>query len=248
VYRAYKTMTRRLPGDLWTYTAPWFEESRDYGSLTCEIIEEHYRGGQEKLICLHAISVDNKSRWFAVNVDQHGNDGPVQTAENLKAALGWYEDLRCLGFQPLLMDANGVGGYHLLVCLAGAVPTRVVHDFVHDLVQNYAEYGLRQAPDVYPGEPEVNPHRPYGSYWRLPGHHHTRDYWTRVWNGERWLEREEAIEDDPGNAWRFARLTSWLRGRITEADARHRWPRDFDYKINLCGEAEKPIGTARPAI
>ena len=194
VYRVYKTFDYRYPDRLWTFTGPWLEESRDYGSLTAEVIAEHYRGDQEKLICLHAISVENTSRWFAIDVDQHGNDGPVQAEENLKAALGWYEDLFYLGFKPLLMDANGLGGYHLLVCLAEPVPAVVVHDFVHELVQNYADHGLRLPPDVFPAEPEVNPHRPYGSYWRLPGHHHTRDYWTRVWDGSRWLEDEEAIE------------------------------------------------------
>jgi hypothetical protein len=192
VYRAYKTLDHRFPDRLLTYTAPWFEEAREFGSLTSEIAEEHYRGDQERLIGLHAISVENTSKWFAIDVDQHGDDGPVQAEENFKAALGWYEDLRYLGFRPLLMDANGVGGYHLLVCLSEPVPAKTLYAFVDELVQNYADYGLRKAPDVYPAEPEVNPHRPYGSWLRLPGRHHTSQHWTQVWGGDRWLADKEA--------------------------------------------------------
>ena len=187
VYRAYKTIDHRFPDRLLTYTAPWFEEAREFGSLRHAMVIEHYRGDQEKLVELHAISIDNESRWFVINMDQHDE-------ANLKAALGWYEDLQLLGFRPLLLDADGAGSYQLLVCLSEEVPSKTVHEFVTDFVQNFAEYGLRQAPRVIPAEPEVNPHCPYGSAWRLPGRHHTNDHWTKVWDGSRWLEDEEAIE------------------------------------------------------
>ena len=88
VYRAFKSPERRYLGQLITYTGPWLEESRDYGSLSCDVIERHYRGDDPgKLIGLHAISVENTSRWFAIDIDQHGEDGPVQSEENLAAAL-----------------------------------------------------------------------------------------------------------------------------------------------------------------
>jgi len=195
VYRIFKSPERRYLGHLITYTAPWFEDDRVYGSLNCNVIEEHYCGNDRgKLIGLHAISVENTSRWFAIDIDQHGDDGPVLGKENINAAFAWYGDLQVLGFKPLLLDANGAGGYHVLVCLSEEVSSRTVHGFVSDFVQNYADFGLKQAPAVFPGEPEVNPHRPYGSWWRLPGRHHTIEYWTKVWDGERWLEDQEAIE------------------------------------------------------
>lgn len=195
VYRAYKSLDRRRWNELITYTAPWFEDARDYGSLDRGVIERHFRGDDlAHLIGLHAISVDNKSRWIAIDVDQHGEDGPVLAEANLEAALGWYEDLRFLGFRPVLLDSNGAGGYHLLVCLSEAVPSQVVHGLVSEFVQNYTDYGLKQAPTVFPGEPEVNPHRPYGSWWRLPGRHHTNSHWTKVWGSDRWLEGQAAIE------------------------------------------------------
>ncbi len=195
VYRTYKSPERRFLGQLLTYTAPWFEDDRVFGSLDCNVIETHYCGNDVgKLIGVHAISIDNTSRWFAIDVDQHGDAGPVLVEQNLDAALAWYDDLRLLGFRPLLLDANGSGGFHLLVCLSEPASSRRVHDFVWAFVQNYTNFGLKQAPAVFPGEPEVNPHRPYGSWWRLPGRHHTNAHWTRVWGGSRWLEDREAIE------------------------------------------------------
>jgi hypothetical protein len=145
VYRAYKSLERRYPNQLLTYTAPWFEDAREFGSLTSAIIEEHYRSDQEKLIGLHAISVENTCRWFAIDVDQHGDDGPVLGEKNVDAAFSWYEELQEIGFHPVLVDANGAGGYHLLVCLSRAAPSGAVHGFLTDFVQDFRVYGLRKA-------------------------------------------------------------------------------------------------------
>ena len=195
VYRAYKLPNNRYLGEPITYTKPFLEEARDFGSQTRSIVEGHYRCGDPiELIGLHAISFDNTARWFVINVDQKDANGAILAEANANAAFGWYEDLKLLGFRPLLLDANEAGGYHLLVCLSEAIPSRRVHEFATDFVQNYADYGLAQAPEVYPSEPDLDPHRPYGSWWRLPGRHHTREFWTRVWDGERWLEDQEAIE------------------------------------------------------
>ena len=174
VYRGYKLPNNRYLGEPITYTKPFLEDARNFGSLTRGIVEEHYRGDDpSELVGLHAISIDNTSRWFVINVDQQNGYGAILAEANAKAAFGWYEDLRLLGFTPLLLDANGAGGYHLLVCLSHEVPSQRVHAFVTDFVQNFADYGLTQAPEVYPSEPELTPHTPYGSWWRLPGRHHT---------------------------------------------------------------------------
>lgn len=195
VYRGYKLPNNRYLGEPITYTKPFSEDAREFGSLTRGIVGEHYRGSDPGgLIGLHAISIDNSSRWFVLNVDQKDANGAILADANAKAAFGWYDDLKLLGFRPLLLDANGAGGYHVLVCLSDEVPSQRVHAFVTDFVQNYADYGLEKAPDVYPSEPEVNPHRPYGSWWRLPGRHHTREFRTRIWDGDKWLENQKVIE------------------------------------------------------
>jgi len=108
VYRGYKLPNNRYLGELITYTKPFLEEAREFGSLTRGIAEVHYRGDDPGgLIGLHAISIDNTSRWFVINVDQQDANGAILAEANAKAAFGWYEDLQLLGFKPLLLDANG---------------------------------------------------------------------------------------------------------------------------------------------
>ena len=153
VYRAYKLPNNRYLGEPITYTKPYHEEAREFGSLTREIVHQHYRCSYPgELIGLHAISVDNTSRWFVLNVDQQDANGRILAEANARAAFGWYEDLLALGFRPLMLDANGAGGYHVLVCLSEDVPSQTVHAFVTELVQNFADYGLERAPEVYPSE------------------------------------------------------------------------------------------------
>ena len=62
--------------------------------------------------------------------------------------------------------------------------------------QIFHNKGLDQKPDLFPGSQGSNH---YGSWLRLPGLHHTREHYTRVWNDEpyadtKWLEGHEAID------------------------------------------------------
>ena len=208
VYGSYLPMERRTPGKSNNYTAPALPLRRP-GVLTQDIIEEHYRGyGQGSLIGLHAISPDCTCKWFLVDIDQHGEDQAALAAANTKAALGWHAELQQRGFHPLLLDSNGRGGYHLLVILAEPVASQRVHAFATQFVQDFAARGLAQAPEVFPKQPDVNEQRRYGNWWRLPGRHHTRDHWTKVWDGTHWLEDQAAVEAILERHGRFARPDS----------------------------------------
>jgi hypothetical protein len=68
-----------------------------------------------------------------------------------------------------------------------------VFNFARWLIRDYQKYGLQSAPETFPKQPAINAQRPYGSWWRLPGRHHSRDHWTKVWNGAQWLEGNAAI-------------------------------------------------------
>ena len=194
VYGAYLPLASRVPGQSNNYTAP-NKALRVPGSLTTERIEEHYRGNdQGNLIGLHAISPDCRCKWLVVDIDQHGDDRAALAAANAKAAFGWYADLQQRGLHPLLLDSNGVGGFHLLVVLAEPVASQRVHAFATQFIQDYAARGLAQAPEVFPKQPDVNEQRRYGNWWRLPGRHHTRDHWTKTWDGTRWLEDQAAVD------------------------------------------------------
>jgi hypothetical protein len=187
-----------------SYTAP-AKTRRGQVFLTKDVLVRHYCGRRpEHVIGLHTTSPENTSLWGGPEVDWHG---PQSTAPavNLAAALAWYDKLVGLGFTPLLTDSNGVGGYHgPLVLFAEPAPTGRVFAFVRATIADHARHGLPNPPEIFPKQASVKPGG-YGNWLRLPARHHTRDHWSRVWNGGRWLEGHEAIDhilaltgDDPG--------------------------------------------------
>lgn len=167
------------------------------GQLTPEILVRHFRAcGRADVIGLHSTSPENTCRWGALDVDHHG---PTSTSPevNLRAALAWYERLVKEGHHPLLLDSNGKGGYHLWVLLESPIPTPRVYHFLHSLISNQASHGMAQPPEVFPKQPELR-QRPdkgpsYGNWLRVPGRHHTRDHWAKVWDGAGWLVGAQAV-------------------------------------------------------
>ena len=194
IYRIYRPMSHRQDDLCNSLTLPWKEREQIPGTLTSTIIEKHYQdSSHSNLIGLYAISAECTCKWFMIDIDQVRCNWLVSTKI---AAIAWWEDLRGQGFRPLLLETNGIsnGSYHLLVCLSEAISSQRLHAFVSRMVKDFGKYGLRQIPSVCPNDPEINEYRPDGSWWRLPGRHHTREFWTRVWDGSRWLENQEAIE------------------------------------------------------
>ncbi|MDA7980676.1 MAG: hypothetical protein MPJ50_18110 [Pirellulales bacterium] len=178
-------------------TAP-FRDERGKVLLQVSSLEKHYKtnsfGG---VLGLHSISSDHSSRWLGIDVDLHDEDNLSVTPEgNFVAAHGWWQELVKQGLDPLLLDSNGAGGFHLLVVFAEAMDTRSVHQFGHQLVSDYSLRGLDVAPEIFPGAIRA---KHYGNWLRLPGRHHSRQHYTRVWNDEplgedKWLEGYHAIE------------------------------------------------------
>lgn len=178
-------------------TAP-FRQERGKIFLQVSSLEKHFKakdGGG--VLGLHSASADGGSLWMAIDIDLHDDDDLSVTREgNFVAAKAWYEQLQDNGFDPVLMDSNGNGGFHLMVLFEKPVDTKSVRNFCRRLVADFSKKGLDQAPDLFPGSTGPNH---YGSWLRLPGRHHTRDHFTRVWNDEpwgdkKWLEGHEAID------------------------------------------------------
>lgn len=194
VWGAYTSQEYRATGKGKNYTAPRTDQ-RGKVLLTGETIKRHYQGCDEgHLLGLHAIGTGNMSRWVVIDIDKHGDDDPADAQTNFAAAEKWHEDLNEIGFNPLLLDSNGDGGFHLLVVFANPVPSEKAYGFGRWIIRDYADQGLHQLPESFPKQPCLNEGRRYGSWWRLPGRHHTRHHWTRVWNGTRWLEGRPAID------------------------------------------------------
>ena len=84
-----------------------------------------------------------------------------------------------------------------MVIFERPMDTKTVRKFCERLISDYQKLGLDRSPDIFPGSTGANHH---GSWLRLPGRHHTKQHFTRVWNdepwdeGNKWLEGHEAID------------------------------------------------------
>lgn len=169
-------------------TAP-FRDERGKVFLNISSLEKHYKTRRVSgVLGVHSTSSDLTSRWLAIDIDLHDpEDLSVTPQGNFVAAKGWRDRLVEMGFDPLLFDSNGKGGFHILVLFAEPLATKNLHTFAKDLVSDYARRGLDDMPEIFPNKPKWNH---YGNWLRLPGRHHTREFYTRVWNDEPWADEE----------------------------------------------------------
>ena len=180
------------------------KERRKAGTdmVTMNKLRRHFSGrAVSHLIGLHSISDHSTAKWFAIDIDMH--DEHVINADeiaraNWAAAQEWSKRLRADGFDPILMDSNGVGGYHIWILLDKEYALADVYDYADALRSDWDSFPLPRKPEIFPPKRAVDKDDlPYGL--RLPGRHHTRHHYTRIWNFDplgdiEWLEGGEAIE------------------------------------------------------
>jgi len=158
--------------------------------VTLDKLTRHFASRRERkpqIIGLHAKSEENTSRWFAIDIDCHDTDAPTaedHARRNLAAALEWVDQLHTAGYDPLLFDSNFAGGYHIWCLLREPAPTEDVFAYVYSLVNQWERLNLDEEPETFPKK--LKP-RSMGSWFRLPGLHHTRDHYSRVYSGDDWL-------------------------------------------------------------
>jgi hypothetical protein len=181
------------------------KQMRGQVSLTSDLLVRHYVGANVgHLIGLHAKGVDSTARWICVDLGEQDPSAPATPAATRRAALAWFDTLKEQGFHPILEDSNGRGEYHLWVVFGDRIDSGTAWTFARTLVSNYADLSLPAAPKVYPRRAQIEA----GSakdWVRLPGRHHSHNYWSKVWSGAQWLEGAEAIQailatrTDPGH-------------------------------------------------
>lgn len=175
----------------------------DKSGLTVEIIERHFVGRDHgDIIGLHSTARDEAgaggetaccwSRWLAIDIDRH--DETIDAGKTCEAALTWWRRARQAGFHPLLFDSDGRGGFHLLIVFRASVATERVFGFGKWLTADWEQLGLEEAPEIFPKQPALARGKGFGNWLRLPGRHHTREHWSRLWSGEHWMSGEEAVD------------------------------------------------------
>ena len=201
VWGSYLSMEKRRAKDWMFFTAP-FPAARGKQFLTKGMLAKHFCGLDGHLVSLHSTSADRTSRWLAIDIDKHDQDEAVSAENNFAAAKAWHDKLVALGFDPLLMDSNGNGGFHVLIVFAEPVPTGDIFAFGQSIVFDWERRGLARRPETYPKQVSLEEGH-YGNCLRLFGRHHTREHFTRVWSGdaeneseggEDWLDGNSAID------------------------------------------------------
>lgn len=168
------------------WTARWKARRED--------LEHHFCGIDGKVIGFHAISPQNTSRWFGIDIDDHTEDGEKSYA-NEQAAVAWYDRLRDLGVWPLLTESSP-GSFHLRGQLDRDVPSEMAFNCAQWLVRDWREQGLMAPPETFPKRPRLDPPRvTLGNFLRLPGWHPFKDFWSAAWDGTQWLGPDATIRE-----------------------------------------------------
>ncbi|MEZ5328552.1 MAG: hypothetical protein R3F19_26205 [Verrucomicrobiales bacterium] len=164
---------------------------RGQDMVTIEKLARHFGSlRRDHLIGLHAASPDEQCLWLAVDIDLHdadAEDAADAERRNFAAAAGWWEVLQARGYDPLLFDSNGAGGYHLWVLLEQPAPMAHVHAFAQELISDWQARNLDAKPETFPKSARLGGDK-MGAWLRLPGVHHSRDHITRVWSGDAWMD------------------------------------------------------------
>ncbi|MDH3492267.1 MAG: hypothetical protein OEM82_01865 [Acidobacteriota bacterium] len=165
--------------------------------VTHDKLTRHFKGKKPNdLIGLHVTSAEATCRWFAVDLDVHEEQDSSYLADlNFRAMVDWHRKLRAQDLDPVILDSNGMGSFHLLVVLNEPHPLEDVFEYLENLTSNYEELELTKKPELFPSSAKLHK---LGKWLRLPGRHHTHKHYSKVWVEEygegNWLEGVDAID------------------------------------------------------
>lgn len=176
--------------------------------LTADKLRDHFRG--LRTLGVHSVRPgDSMGRVVVLDIDMHGkprprdeDDAAAQVEEeeyppadpecNTRFAMSIFEEVQRRGLRPILVDSDGRGGFHLWVAFDRLVPAGQLRQLGQWLGRKHAHFGCRP-PEVFPKQDQVLAGK-FGSWTRLPGKHHKRDHWSRIWDGKQWLAGADAAK------------------------------------------------------
>ncbi len=171
------------------YADPAKPEDARVGYLSHARLAQHFRATETRhVVGAYAYGADKHGKWCCIDIDNHGDAGDPLANERYAVHLA--RRVADLGLCALLYESNGKGGFHLWVLFDGAVAAAVLRALGNWLVADSADFGFAKPPEVFPksgGDTE------WGNWVRLPGRHHTRDVWPRVWAGDEWVSGADAV-------------------------------------------------------
>ena len=197
VWGQYSLKTDGIGQKIGAVTLPVVDLRGKGDHVTHNKLTRHFKGKKPNdLIGLHCTSAEETCRWFAVDVDVHEKQETSYLADqNFEAMKHWHKVLRDQMLDPVILDTNGMGSFHLWVLLNDAYPLSDVFGFLTETFGDYREIGLTRKPEYFPSSEKLDG---LGKWLRLPGRHHTHLHFTKVWTDEdgegAWLEGVNAIE------------------------------------------------------
>lgn len=160
--------------------------------LTPNDIVRHIVGDQS--ISLYAIGQldteqENRSKWVAWDLDNHGASEKV-LGQNAHYAQLLADRLRHeLGFDPLVESSDLRGGYHIWVLFDDFISSALAYRFSRWAVEKLCDWRdvLSEPPECFPKHDRLTGSRRYGISLRAPGRHPRHDgVWSAV------LRRDES--------------------------------------------------------
>ena len=156
------------------------------------------------------------TRALNIDIDNHKDDThpPIN---NHRFAITIYKRLQKLGYHPILSDSNGKGGFHCEVSFDTKVECWRVRAIGLAVTRDWRLYGFTNPIEVFPKSIGLTD-KEIGGWIRLIGRHHKHEYhWSRIWNGNLWLDGEPAVDYILHNTAKAnTEMTQrfWLTGRM----------------------------------
>jgi hypothetical protein len=144
--------------------------------LTSDTVLRHCMGYEA--VSLYAISEANTCKWVCLDIDDHDGTTTEQTTAYMFKLVA---AIREMGFEPLVENSDGGGGWHIWVLFREPVLSEVAYRFGHWLVESYClPSDSKVTAEVFPTQECLTETSRYGSAVRVPGKHPKRGIWSQI--------------------------------------------------------------------